>query len=98
MKRGKKSIAWDRLRAKLKIEFAAMGLTFCESCGSNWNLRFCHRLKRRFITTESELRTVALLCEKCDTELEYSGHTNLYEKITAIIDRRDEQINATETA
>lgn len=88
MKRGKKCAAWDRTRAKLKIVFAEMGVTRCEKCNSGWNLRFSHRRKRRFITTEDELRTVALLCEKCDTDLEYGGHERLYTEITKIIEQR----------
>ena len=58
---------WSKTRAKLKKRFAEMGITFCEKCGTTFNLSFAHRLKRRFITNEAELMTVALLCIPCHT-------------------------------
>lgn len=79
---------WNRIRASLKKEFEAMNITSCESCGESFNLRFCHRMKRRFINDEQELRYVALLCERCDYNTEFSGHENLYKAITAIVERR----------
>ena len=81
---------WNKVRRQLKAEFDRLGIRFCERCGTTFNLRFCHRYKRRFITTMEELRTVALLCERCDTETEYSGHQNLYDEITRIIEDRKE--------
>lgn len=88
MKRGKKSLAWDRLRAKLKQKFFDLGIVRCEKCGSGFNLSFAHRLKRRFITDEAELATVALLCVPCHTQIEHSGHERMYEAITQIINNR----------
>jgi hypothetical protein len=81
---------WSKVRKVLKVEFEKLGITFCEQCGSTFNLRFCHRYKRRFIITLEELKRVALLCEKCDVEIEYAGHDVLYEEITNIIENRKE--------
>lgn len=88
MKRGKKSLAWDRTRAKLKRQFFEMNIVRCEKCGSGFNLSFAHRLKRRFITDEAELMTVALLCVPCHTGIEHSGHERMYKAITALINNR----------
>lgn len=52
-------------------------------------LSFAHRYKRRFITTDEELRVVALLCQKHHEEIEFSGHDEMYEAITAIINSRE---------
>lgn len=87
----KRTVAqWNRVRAKLKVRFENLGITFCEKCGSSFNLRFGHRYKRRFINTLEELEMVALLCERCDTDLEYGGHERLYWEITKIIEQRVE--------
>jgi hypothetical protein len=42
--------------------------------------------KRRYITTEEELRECALLCQNCHHKAEYSP--NMYEIITGVIARR----------
>ena len=86
----KRTVAqWNRIRAKLKQTFERQGITRCEVCGSTFALSFAHRLKRRFITTEDELHTVALLCQKHHEELEHSGHERMYDAITAIIEARN---------
>jgi 4-hydroxy-3-methylbut-2-en-1-yl diphosphate synthase IspG/GcpE len=101
MKRGKKSITWDRIRAHLKREFEQLGITACEMCGRTNFLSFAHRLKRRFITDDRELAMVALLCmdnpdgRGCHNLLEYGPKEEMYARITAIIEKRNEQINAT---
>lgn len=88
LRRGKKATKWDRVRAELKKEFEAKGIVTCEICGRSDYLSFAHRLKRRFITDEEELRQVALLCEKHHANLEYGGHDRMYAEITKIIARR----------
>jgi hypothetical protein len=88
VKRGKKSAAWDRARAKLKKIFESRGITRCELCGIGIYLSFAHRLKRRLITTEAELMHVALLCTPCHAEIEHSGHDAMYRAITKIIEER----------
>ena len=80
---------WNKIRAKLKVEFERMGLTTCEVCGGTFGLSFAHRYKRRFIHDEEELATVALLCQRHHEELEHSGHEKMLEGITAIIARRN---------
>lgn len=79
---------WPQIRAKLKKQFEAAGITSCEICGSSFALSFAHRLKRRFITTMEELSTVALLCQMHHTEIEHSGHQPMYEAITNLIAMR----------
>ena len=85
---------WNRVRAKLKKRFYAMGITFCEMCGRTDFLSFAHRLKRRFITTDEELEMVALLCmdnpqgKGCHNKLEHSSHEEMFERITEIIRTR----------
>jgi putative intracellular protease/amidase len=80
---------WPQVRAKLKRQFEAMGITCCEICGSSFALSFAHRLKRRFITTMDELATAALLCQQHHTQIEHSGHERMFETITQIISSRD---------
>lgn len=88
MRRGRKAIAWDRLRAKLKQKFFDLGIVRCEECGTGYNLSFAHRYKRRFITDEAELATVALLCVPCHQVIEHSGHAKMYEAISRLIEKR----------
>lgn len=83
---------WSRIRAKLKVEFERKGITRCEICNGNFALGFAHRLKRRFIVTDEEKRSVALLCQLCHDTIEFSGHTKMFVKITEVIEKR-EQIN-----
>lgn len=94
LKRGKKTQQWDRVRASLKREFAEKGITYCEICGKSDYLSFAHRLKRRYITDEDELRMVALLCmdspngKGCHTLLEHGRSEVMFEVITEIINNR----------
>ncbi len=61
-------------------------------------LSFSHRKKRRFITDDAELKTVALLCIPCHTKIEHKPHEEMYEIVTDIINKRnmnfDEWIHA----
>jgi len=84
---GKKTNQWTSARKKLKKIFEAKGITRCELCGSDFGLSFAHSKKRRFITTESDLMEVALLCVVHHEEIEYSG--NMFNRITEIIESRD---------
>ena len=87
-KRGKKAREWERVRAELKKAFEAAGIVRCEVCGTDENLGFAHRLKRRHITTEAELRVVALLCNRDHDALELLGEEKMRPAIEAIIQRR----------
>lgn len=59
-------------------------------CGRHDYLSFAHRVKRRYITTESELSIVALLCmdnpeaKGCHNKLEHGPKDVMYEKITEL--------------
>jgi hypothetical protein len=79
---------WSYTRKKLKPRFERMGITRCEMCGIGNYLSFAHRLKRRFILTKEELETVALLCTPCHTKIEHSGHDEMYQAVTKIIENR----------
>ena len=81
---------WNTARRKLKVQFEKMGVMRCEKCNAAYPLGFAHRLKRRFITTEAELLTAALLCHRCHERIEYGG--NVFEEINQIIEGRHEQI------
>jgi 5-methylcytosine-specific restriction endonuclease McrA len=70
---------WDKIRKKLKKEFEDRGITYCELCGSTFNLSFAHRKKRRFyysrIPGEEERllgdwNEVLLLCIPCHQKIE----------------------------
>ena len=88
LKRGKKTKKWDAVRAKIKKDFEARGITRCEVCGTGLYLGFAHRKKRRFIPLDDpELYIVALLCVTCHEKAEYGG--NMFEDITRIIANRD---------
>ncbi len=84
-----KQTKWHNARRKLKIQFEAMNVTRCEICGGTFALSFAHRYKRRFILTDDELMTVALLCQQCHERIEHSGHENMYRRITEIIEQRE---------
>lgn len=84
-RRGKRVLEWERVRRDLKREFEAAGITRCESCGRYYNLGFAHRLKRRYIDNEAELRCVALLCNTCHDKTEWSTHKEMFEFVTSII-------------
>lgn len=92
--RSKKVDAWAKVRAELKKEFYDKGITQCEGCGFGTALSFAHRLKRRYITDETELRQVALLCmdigehRGCHNRLEHGDKQVMYDTITAIIEAR----------
>ena len=79
---------WNTVRQKLKVEFERQGITRCEECNAAYPRSFSHRYKRRFITTDAELRTVALLCIPCHEKYEFAGHEKMFEGINRIIERR----------
>jgi uncharacterized protein with PIN domain len=89
-----KQTVWNNTRRKLKLQFERDGITRCEQCGSGMFLGFAHRLKRRFIQDKYELMMVALLCVKCHEFWEHGSHERMFEGITAIIEKRNEQIKS----
>jgi len=60
----------------------------CEMCGANWPLALAHSKKRRMITTREDYFTVALLCQTCHEQIEFSGHENMEQSVLDIIARR----------
>ena len=90
-----KAAVWTRIRKILKYEFEQAGITSCELCGSTFALSFAHRVKRRFITTEDEMRVCALLCQECHNWTEYGTkdepgtHERMKRIIDEIIERRE---------
>jgi len=85
---GKRTDKWNRIKAKLKTKFEAMGVTRCELCFGTFGLAFAHSKKRRLITTDEDWEEVALLCQPCHEKIEFSGHDNMAEAIRAIITER----------
>lgn len=81
---------WSKVRARLKKTFENLGITFCEICGSTFNLSFAHSKKRRFITSEAELTEVCLICIPCHQEIETLPHVEMHRKVIEIIERRVE--------
>lgn len=95
---GKKTRQWNATRAKLKVRFERAGITRCEfpmevhdgmSCGSTFAMSFAHRFKRRNITTQEELETCALLCERHHSGLELLKEAEMRARITDIIAARE---------
>jgi hypothetical protein len=92
--RSKKVDAWSRVRAELKKEFYEKQIVTCELCGYSDALSFAHRLKRRYITDEVELRQVALLCmdigehKGCHSILEIGDKQVMFDVISDLIERR----------
>jgi hypothetical protein len=89
LKRGKKTRHWDTVRASIKKDFERWEIMSCEICGGTFALSFAHRLKRRFITDDAELRMVALLDQECHNRLEYGDKQVMYDTITKIIENRN---------
>lgn len=93
MKRaGKKTLAWETTRRKLKVRFERAGITRCEwpeGCGREWPLSFSHTKPRRDITTQAELEAVALLCTFHHHAADCHGHEHQFKTITAIIANRE---------
>ena len=93
-KRGRKTNDWIKTRRQLSAEFAERGITSCElrispDCKRDSWLSFAHSRKRRFITTEEQLREVGLACIPCHVELdERMSHEEMEEAVLKAIHRR----------
>ena len=90
-RKGKRGLAWDRTRAKLKVRFERAGLTRCEVCGTDNALGFADSKPRRMITTQAEMEEVALLCNADHHEADSHGHENQENVIKFIISKRETQ-------
>lgn len=89
---GKKGLAWEATRKRLKVRFEAAGITRCEACGSGFNLGFAHRFKRRNITTQTELETCALLCNSCHDAIEILPESEMGKRVDALIAARERSV------
>ena len=91
LKPGKKTLEWERLRAKLKQGFQAAGITSCEfqydGCWHNNGLSFAHVDKRRFLKPH-ELTVVALACVVCHPILERMPREQMRVAIENVIEKR----------
>lgn len=92
IKAGKKTIAWSKIRAELKKEFEAKGITYCEvgydGCTRNNYLSFSHGDKRRFLTNDELRNLVVVACMPCHQILEAKPRTELRAITNRIIRRR----------
>ena len=88
--KGRKVKEWDGARAELKKAFAAVGITRCEICGTDWALSFAHARKRRNLAP-GELYVCALICIPHHDELEVLPEAEMCARIHAIIDARTVQ-------
>jgi hypothetical protein len=90
-RRGRKTKAWDRARAKLKTVFKAQGVTRCElgfsGCWRGNGLGFAHSLKRRNIRGE-QITEVVLACVHCHEVLECLSEGEMARIVGGIIERR----------
>ena len=89
---GKKGKRWTKVRAELKREFLAMGVTACEGrwegCMGDDGLTFAHSLKRRHITTDAQMREVVCLCVICHDRIEVMGEERMSGIVRGIIAAR----------
>jgi hypothetical protein len=96
MKRaGKKTLAWQREREKLKVRFMARGITSCEArlpgCWGSRALGFAHLDKRRFLKPHQlgDMDQVVLLCSPvCHAYAESLPREEMRIFLQKIIDRR----------
>jgi hypothetical protein len=94
---GKKTKAWSKERAGLKVKFEAAGITSCElrgstevkhECGNDNYLGFAHSKKRRHITG-NEIFEVALLCLNAHEIIERLPEAEMTSVIRQIIAARN---------
>jgi len=59
-----------------------------EGSGATWPVALAHSKKRRMIQDRDDYFEVALLCQTCHENVEFSGHENMERAIREIIERR----------
>jgi hypothetical protein len=92
LKPGKRTKEWDRVRAKLKKEFAAKGITTCElkyeGCKNDDWLSFAHGRKRRKLEGD-ELKTLTILaCNPCHDRVEFLPAEEMLRIVENVITNR----------
>lgn len=95
---GHKTSDWIKAKRKIKENFAAIGLNYCEArydgCLGASFLTLAHSLKRRNIHSEEKLHEVALLCTSCHNIVECMKESEMYEIINQLIKNRKGTNNA----
>lgn len=93
-----KKTEWDTVRAKLKIRFERIGITYCEKCGGKFALGFAHAVKRRKLSKFAQIgapdhiETVTLLCNPCHDGIELGkSPEHMLQAVMSIIHARKEQ-------
>ena len=90
--RGKRTLEWERIRARLKLAFEAAGITRCEfcyeGCSGGLFLSFAHGRKRRNLTTEELKKLVALACANCHSLLELKPEKEMHKAVVEVIAKR----------
>ncbi len=70
-----------------------MGIMSCEirmaGCWYNNALSFCHRMKRRRITTQEELEFCILACTPCHDGVEKLPADEMYRVVTELVEKRN---------
>lgn len=88
---GKKTNAWEKERAKLKVRFLAWGITTCElfypGCWRDNALGFAHAKKRRNLKPH-ELGEVILACNPCHDQIEILPETEMTKVVRGVITKR----------
>jgi hypothetical protein len=89
---GKKTKEWDRVRAELKVEYEAMGITSCElgydGCKRDDWLSFAHGRKRRKLQGD-ELKTLTILsCTVCHERIERMPADAMLAIVASVISER----------
>jgi hypothetical protein len=92
---GKKTKAWDKARAALKVDHVAMGITTCEfqypGCWHDEALSFAHSRKRDdplFDINEVAIACTPVCHHKLDVEM---SHEEMYDAVMSVIARRETQ-------
>ena len=93
LKRGRKSLEWDRVRAKLVQVFYRWGITACEirlphDCTRTAFTGFAHP-RKRIDLKEGEIWIVILACTNGHNIIEYElGHQGMYDYVWEVIKDR----------
>lgn len=93
LKAGKKVKDWNRCRRKIKKDFIAMGIQYCElrfeNCTGDDYLGFAHAKKRRHLGPD-ELSVVILACANCHNVIERLPESEMETVVMKVISEREE--------
>jgi hypothetical protein len=92
LKAGRKTKEWDRVRARLKVKYAAMGITTCElgypGCKYDDWLSFAHGRKRRYLVGDELESLVILCCCNCHSRIEVMPPEAMLAIVQSVISER----------